>query len=123
MLKKLIIGVILNATALYGVIYFVPGIQYTGGVVFFIIGGFVMGIVNSIIKPVLKLITFPLQIITMGLSLIILNGVIFWIFHQIIDTIAVQGVTLNVDSLKTYVFAGLIFGLINWAEHLVIRNK
>lgn len=123
MLKKLIIGVILNATALYGVIYFVPGIQYAGGVVFFIIGGLVMGIVNSIIKPVLKLITFPLQIITMGLSLIILNGVIFWIFHQIIDTIAVQGVSLSVDSLKTYVFAGLIFGLINWVEHLIIRNK
>jgi len=123
-LKKILIGIILNGAALYGVIYFMPqDLTYTGGLKFFVLGGLVMGILNSIVKPILKLLTFPLQIITLGLSLIILNGIIFWIFKVIIDTIVVKGVTFEVRGLATYLVAGLAFGLINWVEHLIISNK
>lgn len=124
MLKKFLIGIILNAAALYGVIYFLPDqIQYTGGIAFFAIGGIVMGILNSIVKPILKLLTLPLQILTLGLSLIILNGIIFWIFHVVIDTIVIEGVTLIITSTKTYFLAGFLFGLINWVEHLLVHHK
>lgn len=124
MFKKILIGIALNAAALYGVIYFLPEqIQYTGGVSFFALGGIVMGLLNSIVKPVLKLLTLPLQILTLGLSLIILNGVIFWIFDVIIDTLLIEGVTLTVSSIKMYFLAGFLFGLINWVEHLAIHNK
>lgn len=123
MLKKFIIGIFLNAAALYGVIYFIPEIKYTGGISFFAIGGLVMGILNSIVKPVLKLLTLPLQIITLGLSLIVLNGIIFWIFDVVIDTIVIEGITLDVPTIKTYFLAGFLFGLINWVEHLLVHNK
>lgn len=121
MLKKILIGIILNAAALYGVTYLLPqAIQYTGGAWFFVIGGAVMGLLNLIVKPVLKLATFPLHILTLGLSLIILNGVIFWIFHEVIATIAIEGVTMTVVGITTYFLAGLLFGLINWVEHLLV---
>lgn len=124
MLKKFLIGIFLNGAALYGVVYFLPDqIQYTGGFAFFAIGGLVMGILNSIVKPILKLLTLPLQIITLGLSLIILNGIIFWIFDVVIDTIVIEGVTLTVTSTKTYFLAGFLFGLINWIEHLLVHHK
>ena len=123
MFKKIILGIILNAAALYGVIYLLPEIQYTGGILFFAIGGVVMGILNTIVKPLLKLLTLPIQIITLGLSLIVLNGFIFWIFDIIIDTIAVKEITLLVPSVKMYFFAGFVFGLINWLEHFLIHNK
>ena len=123
MFKKILIGIILNGAALYGVIYLLPEIQYTGGIKFFVIGGLVMGILNSIVKPILKLLTLPIQIVTLGLSLIILNGIIFWIFKVIIDTIAVEGINVTIPGLTTYIFAGALFGLINWVEHLIIHNK
>lgn len=123
MLKKIIIGIILNALALYGVIYFLPDIRYTGGIPFFILGGFVMGLLNSLVKPILKLLTLPLAIVTLGLSLILLNGIIFWIFKIIIDTIVIRGITMEVSGVITYVFAGILFGIINWIEHLIIHNK
>lgn len=124
MLKKLTIGVILNGASLYGVIYLLPkDIIYTGGLAFFVLGGLIMGILNSIVKPVLKLLTLPLQIITLGLSLILLNGIIFWIFDVIIDTMVIKGITIQVNGIVTYALAGLLFGLINWIEHLLIRNK
>lgn len=123
-LKKIIIGVFLNAGALYGVTYVLPmHIQYAGGIAFFALGGLIMGILNSIIKPVLKLFTFPLQILTMGLSLILLNGIIFWIFKFVLDTLVIRGITLQVSTIKSYFLAGLVFGIINWLEHIIVRNK
>lgn len=123
MLKKLIVGIILNGAALYGVLYFLSEIHYSGGMYFFALGGFVMGVLNTVVKPVLKLFSFPLQIITLGLSLIILNGIIFWIFKIALDTLAIQEITMNVPSILSYFLAGLLFGIINWLEHLVIHNK
>ncbi|MBI2453688.1 phage holin family protein [Candidatus Peregrinibacteria bacterium] len=79
-----------------------------------------MGLLNSIVKPILKLLTLPIQIITLGLSLIVLNGIIFWIFDVIIDTIALEGVSLTVEGIKTYFLAGVAFGVINWLEHIVV---
>lgn len=121
MLKKILIGIILNAAALFGVTYFLQDIKYTGGVAFFAIGGIVMGLLNTVVKPVLKLLTLPLQILTVGLSLVVLNGVIFWIFDIVIDTLVIEGITLDVPTIKTYFLAGFLFGLINWVEHLAIK--
>ncbi|MBP9718524.1 phage holin family protein [Candidatus Gracilibacteria bacterium] len=124
MMRKIIIGVLLNALALYGVIYFLPDeIRYTGGIPFFIIGGLVMGVLNTFVKPVLKLLSLPIQIITIGLSLMVLNGIIFWIFHEVIDTLAIDMITLTVARKKSYFLAGVLFGIINWIEHLIIHNK
>lgn len=124
MIKRIILGVLLNGLALYGVMYVMPTqLSYSGGVAFFAIGGLVMGILNAFVKPILKLITLPLRILTLGLSFILLNGFIFWIFEQVIDTLLIKGVTLDVRSVTGYIFAGLLFGLINWIEHLIIHTK
>ncbi len=123
MLQKVIIGIVLNGLALFGVTYILTDIQYTGDIYFFLIGGLVMGILNSMVKPVLKTLTLPLHILTIGLSLIVLNGVIFWMLDVIIDTLVIKGITLEIPTIKTYFLAGLIFGIINWVEHLIIHNK
>lgn len=121
MFRKILIGIILNAAALYAVLQIFPTITYTGGILFFIIGALVMGILNTIVKPVLKLITLPLQIITLGLSLIVLNGVIFWLFDKSIDVLAIEGIALTVPTIKTYFLAGFIFGIVNWFIHLIFK--
>ena len=121
MIKKFLIGIILNGVALYGVIYLLPEITYTGGLGFFALGGVVMGLLNGIVKPILKLLTLPIQILTLGLSLIVLNGIIFWIFAVALDTLLIGGITLTVPTIKTYFLAGFLFGFINWIEHFVVK--
>lgn len=121
MIRRLILGVILNGLALYGVIYFVPGIIYTGGILFFAAGGAVIGVLNTIIKPIIKLITFPIHLLTMGLSLILLNGVIFWLFEQSLDVLKISNITMDITSIKTYFIAGIVFGIINWISHLIFK--
>jgi putative membrane protein len=124
MIKKIVLNFILNGGALYGVTYIFPvQIHYTGGFGFFALGGVVMGILNAVVKPVLKLLALPLQIVTLGLSLIILNGIIFWIFKIIIDIIAIGGITIQIDAIKTYFLAGVVFGIINWLENIFIPHS
>lgn len=124
MLKKILINIILNGAALYAVTLIIPDeIVYTGGIKFFVFGAIAMGALNSIVKPLLKLVTFPLHILTLGLSLVILNGIIFWLFEKIIDSMLIKDVSLQVKDFISYLLAGFLFGIINWVEHLLIRTK
>lgn len=121
--KQLILGIAINGLSLYGVTYLLSDIQYRGGFAFFALGGLLMGFINWIIKPVLKILTLPLHILTLGLSLIVINGVLFWLFDQVIDALAIDGIILLVPNIKTYFIAGILFGIINWLIHLIIPNK
>lgn len=122
MFRKIIIGIVLNAAALYAVLQIFPEITYTGGALFFVAGGVVLGLLNGIIKPILKLITFPFQILTLGLSLIVINGFMFWLFGKVLNSIALEGITLTVPAIKTYFLAGFVLGIVNWFIHLIFKS-
>jgi len=72
-----LIRLILNAVALLVVAYIVPGVHVTsfGGAV---IAALVLGIVNAILRPLLFIITLPLQIVTLGLFTLVINALLFW---------------------------------------------
>jgi len=123
MIKKIIIGVVLNALALYAVTYFITDIQYTGGIVFFLIGGFIIGFLNVFVKPLMKLLSFPIMLITVGLFTLVINAIIFWLTMEVVNGIHFSDVSVVIGSKLTYLLAGVIFGLINWLLHLFIRNK
>ena len=117
------IGVLLNSGALYGVTYLLETVDYTGGWLFFVVTGTLMGILNTLVKPILKILSLPLAILTVGLSLIAINILIFWLADYILPFLRFPNVDLIVDGLTGYVLGGLLFGIINWIENLFISNK
>lgn len=69
---KIIVRVLINAVALWFAT-FVPGIKYTG--IGSLLGiALVFGIVNALIRPVLKLISFPIVVLTLGLFTLVINA-------------------------------------------------
>jgi putative membrane protein len=72
-----IIRLVLNAIALLIVAYIVPGV-HVSSITGAIIAALVLGIVNAILRPVLFLITLPLQIVTLGLFTLVINALLFW---------------------------------------------
>ena len=72
-----LIRVIVNAIALMIVAYFLPGVSVTGPVGA-LIAAFVLGIVNAFLRPILVLLTLPIQIVTLGLFTLVINGVLFY---------------------------------------------
>jgi len=122
-IKKLVLGVLLNGVALYALTQIVGGITYTGGVKVFVIGGIIIGLLNSIVKPVLKLLTIPLIFLTLGLFLVLINGAMLWLLSYILEVAKFRDVTLNFSSIGTLLIAAVVFGLINWVSHLFFKNK
>jgi putative membrane protein len=122
-IKKIILGIVLNGLALYVLLQVVEEITYTGGVKFFVIGGLVLGILNLIVKPIFKIVTFPLIFLTGGLFLIVINALILWFLSYFLGVIEFRDVTLTFPNVGSYVIGGLVFGVVNWIAHLIIKNK
>ncbi len=68
---------ILNAVALLIVAYILPGITVAsfGSA---LIAALVLGLLNTLVKPVLVILTLPITIVTLGLFLLVLNALLFW---------------------------------------------
>ena len=120
-LLKLVLGIVLNALALYLLTLVVHEITYTGGYSLFIAGGIVIGILNLIVKPVLKLVSLPLIFLTGGLFLIVINAFILWFLSYILSVAQFRDLSLVFPNLGSYVIGAIVFGVINAAEHLLIK--
>ena len=114
-LLKPLIGIVANGAALYLLTKVVEEISYTGGIRFFVVGGLVLGILNLIAKPLLKVISLPFVILTGGLFLIVINMVILKLLVYLIAVIQFRDVTLIIPDFSTYLISAVILGLINWA--------
>lgn len=123
MFKRALLGIALNGIALYIVTYALSEVTYEGGFKFFLIGSIIIGILNSILKPILKIISFPLVFLTAGLFLIVINGAILFAFDYVLDVIDITGISFNLSGFKNYLAAALLFGIINWIEHLFFKKK
>ncbi|MGB6243242.1 MAG: phage holin family protein [Castellaniella sp.] len=81
---------ILNAVALLVVAYLLPGITVAsfGSA---LIAALVLGLLNTVVKPVLVLLTLPLTFVTLGLFLVVLNALVFWWAGSILKGFQVDG--------------------------------
>ena len=55
------------------------------------IGALVLGVVNALVRPVMVFLTFPLTIITLGLFLLVINGLMLWLASAIVSGIRIHG--------------------------------
>lgn len=102
-----IIRLIVNALALMIVAYVLPGVHVTG-VVGALVAAFVLGIVNAILRPILVLLTLPIQIVTLGLFTLVINGVLFyWVGHM--------GIGLVVRGFWTAFIGAIVLGIVSFA--------
>ena len=123
MLRRILLGILLNGLALYLVTLLLPEIQYTGGLRFFVIGGIAIGFMNTFIKPIMKILSFPIVFLTLGLFSFVINVLIFWLTVKLINAISLGGVSVIIPSVLTYVLGALMFTIVNWVLHVIIRNK
>jgi putative membrane protein len=100
---------LLNAVALLVVAYLLPGITVAsfGSA---LIAALVLGLLNSLVKPVLVLLTLPITIVTLGLFLIVLNALLFWFAGSVLKGFHVNGFWWAVIGALLY---SLISGLLS----------
>jgi len=103
---------ILNAVALLVVAYILPGITVAsfGSA---LIAALVLGLLNTLVKPLLIVLTLPITIVTLGLFLLALNALVFWFAGSILKGFQVEGFWWAVIGAIVYsLVSGLLSGLL-----------
>ena len=108
----IIIAWFINALALIFVSYLLPGV-YVAGFGSALIAALVLGLVNTIVRPVLVLLTIPVTILTLGLFLLVINALLFWFVGSILRDFQVDGfgwalLGAVIYSVITYVMTSIL---------------
>jgi len=101
-----IVRILGNSLALYAASWFVAGFGITGGIKEYAIAGVVLGLLNMIVKPVLKLISMPIIILTLGLFTIVINALLLWAVDYIFDFVAIS-------DIVSLVWATIVISIVN----------
>ncbi|MDP2760989.1 MAG: phage holin family protein [Sideroxyarcus sp.] len=97
----------LNSLALIAVASFVPGIHVDGFTAAFI-AAFVLGLVNTLVRPFFLVLTLPVTVVTLGLFIFIINGLMFWFAGSILRGFVV-------DSFWHGVMGAVLYSIFSWA--------
>lgn len=106
---------LINAVALIAVAYLMPSISVSSfGAA--LVAALVLGLVNAVVRPVLVLLTLPVTILTLGLFIFVLNGLLFWMVGSWLEG-------FNVGGFWAGVFGAIVFSLVSWLlSALVLRD-
>jgi putative membrane protein len=105
-IMRLLLVWVLNAIALLGVAYIYPGVQVQDWKSA-AIAALVLGLVNTLVKPLLVLLTLPVTILTLGLFLVVLNALLFWGVAEILPG-------FNVNGFWAAVLGAILYSVIGW---------
>ncbi len=103
-MTTLLVKWLLSATSIFLVSYFLPGIEVPSFTVALIVA-FVLGILNVTLGTILKFLTFPITILTLGLFAFVVNGFVFWLVPKVVDG-------FRVDSFWYAVLGALVVSIV-----------
>ncbi|MFE7707201.1 phage holin family protein [Streptomyces sp. NPDC057486] len=124
-MKNFVVKTIANAGALAVAIWLLDGITLSGGstgrkVLTLILVALLFGLVNFVVKPIVKVLTLPLFILTLGLITLVVNALMLmltsWLAGQF-------NLSFHVDGFWTAVLGGLIISIVSWALNMVLPDE
>ena len=107
MLKRLLYTWIVNVAAIWVASIFVDGVDYSEDYWVLIVAGLVFGLVNFLVKPIIKLLAIPIIVITLGIALFFINLLMLYITSWIVAG-------FDLDSFMSAVWATAIIAAVNW---------
>jgi len=113
---RAIVQVVLNGIALLLASLLVPGVDYQGGILYLLLAGLVIGLINLLVKPLVTLLSLPLLLVTLGLFYLVINGAMLWLAGWLLDG-------LTVDGCGAAVLGGLVIALFNWLVRAFAREE
>jgi putative membrane protein len=104
---RLLITWLINAAALFALPYLMRSIRVESFSTA-LIAALVLGLVNVLIRPLLVLLTLPVTVLTLGLFIFVINGLLFWAVANFVGGFHVAG-------FWSAVWGAVLYSLISWA--------
>jgi len=108
--------VALNAVGLYVIAeYLVKGISFSGTPAL-LIAALVLGLVNAIIRPIIIILSLPINLITLGLLTLVINGLMLRITAGLVSG-------MRIDSFATAIWGAILLSVISYVLSSLVRDK
>jgi putative membrane protein len=107
---KLLVRWLLLAAALLLVAHLYAGVSVAGFGAALVAAG-VLGLLNTLVRPLLVLLTLPVTLLTLGLFLFVINALMFWSAASLLDGFAVTGFAAALIGSLIYSLCGVIIDL------------
>ncbi len=102
-----IIRLLINMVAILVIAYLLPKVIGVDSWLAALVAAFVLGVVNTFIRPLLILLTFPLTVVTFGVFLLVINGLLLWLVSAV-----VRG--FHVNGFWGAVIGAILISLVSW---------
>ena len=119
---KILLKLIVTAVALWIATLVIPGIHLhthstAGKIGTLVVVALIFGIVNAVLKPILKTIGCLAYVITLGLISIVVNGLLFWLVSYIAGKLSVP---FHIDGFVPAVLGALLVGVVGWVLSMIV---
>jgi putative membrane protein len=101
----------LNALALLTVAYVLPGISVDGFTAA-LVAALILGLINTLLRPLLILLTLPVTMVTLGLFILVINGLLFWFAGSVLKGFEVSGFWTGVLGALLYSIFSSVLAMI-----------
>ena len=105
-----LIRLLVNAAAMWVATRIVPGVTYEGGGLPFLGVALMFGVINATLRPLTKILTFPLIIVTLGLFALVVNGLMLWLTSSLSATL---GLGFHVSGFWAAFFGALVVSIVS----------
>jgi putative membrane protein len=122
---RMLIRVVISAIALAVAAAFVSGISITAGSALaragtLIVVALIFGVVNAVLKPIVKAVGCLFYILTLGLIGLVVNGLLLWLTSWIAGILRVP---FHVSGFWAAFWGAIIIGVVGWLLNLFVRDK
>ena len=112
---RLLLAWLINAIALIALPYVVSSITVDSFLTALLVA-IVLGFVNAIIRPILVVLTLPVTILTLGLFIFVINGLLFWAVGSFWPGFHVNGFWAGV-------FGAIVYSIISWILSAIVMPR
>ena len=114
-----LVRLLVNAAALWVATQVVPGVSFDGGPLPMLGVALVFGVLNASLRPLAKILTFPLIIVTLGIFALVINGLMLWLTSALSSTL---GLGFHVSGFWAAFWGALVVSLVGLLLSLLIRE-
>lgn len=115
-----LVRLLVNAAALWVATAIVPGVDHEGGWVGFLGVAVIFGVVNTVIRPITWVLTFPFIFLTLGLFLLVVNGLMLWLTSAVSSAL---NLGFHVRGFWSAILGALVVSIVSTALSFWLRDS
>ncbi len=112
-----ILQILINAGALYAADFLIGGISFVGEWWMFLLVALAFSLLNTYLRPILRILTFPIAIVTMGIFLLVINAAMLLLTSAISDQLQLG---FSVADFGAAFLGAIVVSIVGWILSMVI---